>query len=197
MSEPHVLISGTCVHTTMPEPLMWGHRQVLRGKPRCTLDFFREKKTLVHARNMQVWRFLETSCTFLFILDSDAVPPDGCLLRMMAMDVPLVAAPHITQIGDEIGPMVLDATENPREYVQHRPWTGVQPSQAVGCAGMLIRRDVIEKVKPPWFMTEYDEKGLLQSSEDFYLCRKFLDAGYEVIWADFDSLQRHWLGRWV
>ena len=66
----------------------------------------------------------------------------------------------------------------------------MQKADAVGCAGMLIRRDVLEKMEPPWFFMEYDSRGLLSLGEDFWFCRKMASYGYEV-WADCELAQKH------
>jgi len=142
---------------------------------------------LEHARNEQVQRFLASKCTHLFLLDSDCVPQDRTIQKLLAYDMPIIAAPHPTRKGDEIGLMVLD--RQGESYVQHRPLTGLQgPDVVVGCAGLLIRRDVLEALGP--FRCWYDERGKLVKSEDFDFCDKAHDAGYEV-WAQCDLAQQH------
>jgi len=142
---------------------------------------------LQHARNEQARRFLVSKCTHMFILDSDCIPQDGTIQKLLAYDMPIIAAPHPTIKGDEIGLMVLDRQGD--TYVQHRPMTGLQgPDVVVGCAGLLIRRDVLEKLWP--FRCLYDEQGKLTKSEDFDFCDRAHNAGYEV-WAQCDLAQQH------
>jgi len=142
---------------------------------------------LEHARNEQVQRFLASKCTHLFLLDSDCVPQDRTIQKLLAYDMPIIAAPHPTRKGGEIGLMVLDRQGD--TYVQHRSLTGLQgPDVVVGCAGLLIRRDVLEVLGPFRFL--YDECGKLIKGEDFDFCDRAHDAGYEV-WAQCDLRQRH------
>jgi len=75
-------------------------------------------------------------------------------------------------------------------YKQHYPMEGLQRVDAVGGTGVLVRRDVLESLTPPWYMDEYDDNGLMDCGEDFYFSRKLTDAGYEI-WADFGLVQAH------
>ena len=150
-----------------------------------------DRRPLEHARNLQVLRFLETRCTHLYLLDADCLPQDGTVQRLLAHGLPIVAAPHATRIGNETGLMVLDSA-NGQGYVQHRPTEGLQRVDAVGASGLLIRRDVFERLGPPWFACEYDERGLLSRSEDFGFCERAREAGYEI-WCDCEMAQVHFV----
>lgn len=145
-------------------------------------------KPLEHARNEQVLRCLASACTHLFLLDADCVPQERTIQKLVAYDLPIVAAPHPTLVNGEVGLMVLDKAD--RGYVQHRPLTGLQRVDAVGAAGLLIQRSVLETLTRLWFRCLYDEDGLLILSEDFYFCEKAIEAGFEI-WAQCDLAQQH------
>lgn len=163
----------------------------LRFMSNVVFDVIPDPKGLQHARNSSVLRFYETGCSHFFVLDSDCRPVDGTIRRLVEYDLPIVAAPHRTIKGNEIGVVVLDRA--PDGYRQHRPWTGLQgPNVVVGCAGLMIKREVFDQIGPPWFENHYDEKGLLTKSEDFDFCDKAYAAGIEV-WADCDLTQTHLL----
>lgn len=148
-------------------------------------------KSLQHARCEQVVQFLKSRCTNLYILDSDCVPQDRTIQRLLGHDLPFVAAPHRANLNGKIVTMVMDRLIGPGNYRFHRPLVGLQGSDVlVGCAGMLIHRDVFEKLGPPWFRCTYDEQGLLIDTEDFDLCHRWHAVGGEV-WADCDLVQRH------
>ncbi len=152
---------------------------------------------LQHARNEQVRRFLETKCTHLFLLDADCLPQEGTIQQLLAYDLPIISAPHSTIVKGERGLMVVDPSPDRKSYVQHYPLERLQgPRVRVGCGGLLIRRDVFEKLSPPWFVCQYDEKGLLTLSEDFYFCERALASGYEI-WAQCDLWQKHFCGEWI
>jgi len=149
------------------------------------------KRPLMHARNQQVIHFLDSDCTHLFILDSDCVPKDDTIRRLLSYNKPIISAPHESVVNQERGLMVVDPAPSGHGYVQHLPLEGMQgPNVRVGCGGLLIHREVLEVLGPPWFRMTYDERGLLICSEDFDFCERALSSGYEI-WAQCDLWQRH------
>ena len=72
----------------------------------------------------------------------------------------------------------------------HLPNGGVQKVDAVGGSGLLIERRVLEEYGPPWFLCEYDERGLLSKSEDFWFCERAKERGHDI-WADCELVQAH------
>jgi len=173
--------------TLRAETATWLLRAFVQLAPQVEVEIVSTPKPLQHARNEQVERFLSSRCTHLFILDSDCIPQEHTVQQLLAYNLPIVAAPHPTVVGKEMGLMVLDRA--PRGYVQHRPFTGLQgPNVVVGCAGLLIRRDVLETLGP--FTCQYDAQGRLVRSEDFDFCERAHDAGYEI-WAACDLFQQH------
>jgi len=168
--------------------MQWLLGAFVRLAPNVEVDIAPCTYPLEHARNVQREAFLASRCTHMFLLDSGKIPQPFTIQRLLYYDLPIVTAPHPTQKGHEIGPMVLDRDGN-GAYVQHRPWTGMQgPDVVVGCGGMLLRRDAVEAVGP--WRCEYDERGFLIRSEDFDFCDRAHTLGYEV-WADFDLMQEH------
>jgi len=144
-------------------------------------------RPLEHARNLQRLRFLESTCTHLFILDSDCIPPEYAIQKLLLHRKPIISAPHRSVIGQEVGLMVLDRVSD--GYRQHHPMSGFQgPDVVVGSSGLLIAREVLEKLGPFRFL--YDDQGRLIKSEDFDFCDRAHEAGYEI-WADCDLQQNH------
>jgi len=169
------------------ETVQWLMRAFVQLAPNVEVDMTPCTYPLQHARNAQREAFLTSRCTHMFLLDSGKVPQEGTIQRLLAHDLSIVAAPHPTRKGDEVGLMVLDRAGS--EYVQHWPLDGMQgPDVVVGCGGMLLRRDVVEAVGP-WHC-EYDAIGFLVRSEDFCFCDDAHRFGYEV-WADCELVQVH------
>ena len=136
-------------------------------------------------RNEEVIYFLErTECTHLFHLDADCVTPPNVLKRLLAHDLPIIAAPHLALTDGHVGLMVAG------EGFESKALTGLVEAEKVGCGGLLIRRDVFEKIEPPWFLYEKDERGCRKGGEDFYFCKKARAAGYKI-YADCDLWQDH------
>ena len=183
-----VCISIATKGTLRAETVGWLLRTFVRLAPEVDVHIVNDPRPLEHARNTQVGRFLVSTCTHLFLLDSDCIPQIGTIQRLLAHRLPIVAAPHPTRKGREVGLMVLDRIGD--VYVQHRPWTGMQSVDAVGTAGMLIERSVFESFGPPWFHCLYSEAGLLTKSEDFWFCDRVRELDYTIL-ADCSLAQSH------
>jgi hypothetical protein len=50
----------------------------------------------------------------------------------------------------------------------------------LGTGMLLIHRDVLKTIEPPWFQFKYDKDGLIELSEDYYFCEKAKKAGFEL-----------------
>lgn len=186
-----ILISITTRKSIHADVARWMLLQQTKGY---VIDIVQTPMPLGHARNQQVLRFLDSSYKYMFILDSDCVPQDNTLEALSVLDLPFVTAPHPTQQNGEIGVMVLDKNPDGTGYIQHKPWDkGLQKCDAVGCAGMLIRRGVFEKLDQPYFKFVYDKQGLLMNGEDFDFCERIKKAGVEV-YACCDMVQTHHVG---
>jgi hypothetical protein len=149
-----------------------------------------------HMRNLQVKRFLESDCTHLFTIDSDCVPQNETIQKLLERNLPIVVAPTPAYIDNKLGLLVGDRNTNADYkkgeplYRQHQPLTGLQECDAVGGSGLLIKREVFEAIKPPYFKFEYDDDGYSVLSEDLYFCNKVRAAGYKI-YADCDLVQSH------
>jgi len=167
--------------------VLWLSHAIAQLSNSLVVDCLPSPYPLQQVRSMQRERFLKSDCTHMFLLDSGKVPQDHTIQKLLEHDKDIVAAPHPTRIGYEVGPMVLDRVGS--EYMQHYPWKGMQgPNVVVGCGGMLIKREVLEKVGP--FFCRYDDAGYVIKTEDFDYCDRAHKLGFEV-WADFNLIQEH------
>lgn len=182
-----VLISLTTRKSIHARVVHW----LLQQSNNNPIDIVDTTMPLEHARNLQVERFLQSQCDYLFIVDSDCVPKPDTIEVLLQLDLPFVSAPHPSVIGKEVGVMIVDRVEN--GYVQHIPFDkGLQKCDAVGCAGMFIHREVFDKLEKPYFKFVYNNDGQLIQGEDFYFCEKLQRAGIDV-YAYCDMTQTHYV----
>ena len=184
-----VCISTPTKGTLRAETVQWLLSEFVALAPHVRVDIVLEARPLEHARNVQVARFLASDATHLFLLDSDCIPQPGTVARLLGWGLPFVAAPHPSVIDGETGLMVLERAGR-GHYRQQQGLRGLVKADAVGCAGMLLRRDVLMALGPRWFRCRYGPDGLLDCGEDFDFCERLIAAGYDV-WADCDLAQRH------
>jgi len=126
------------------------------------------------ARNILIEKMLEHSMrpTHLFFLDADVVPPRDALSRLLADRVPIVSGVYRRRLPPH----------EPMAFVKHKPISfkgpRLQTVDMVGGGCLLIHRSVFEKIKGPWFTSEWTPKGHL--SEDFSFCEKARKAGFKI-----------------
>ncbi len=131
------------------------------------------------ARNALCERTLESDAEYLFFMDDDHAFAPDLLLRLLRWERKLVtplclmrAAPFapvsFTGNLEEGDPPIRQRIE----LDKHEP-EGLVQLTAGGTAGMLIHRDVIEALEPPWF-----EYGFI--SEDLLFCDKAIAAGFTL-----------------
>lgn len=143
-------------------------------KPEGTLVLWRQGPLVGENCNRLVH---EMQGDWLWLLGDDHVFDSSTLKRLLALDLDIVAPlclrrtpPYTTVILDD-----LDATHTPRPLSKCK---GLMRVEAVGSAGMLIKRRVFDKVAAPWFVPEY--VGEKPVGEDVYFCKKARAAGFDI-----------------
>ncbi|KKM95867.1 hypothetical protein LCGC14_1183880 [marine sediment metagenome] len=120
--------------------------------------------------------------THLYFMDSDVVPPEGTLSKLLDHDVPIVAG---------IYPMCTDMpcwsfkTTAGWENKDLSLPKGLTETTAIGGSTLLVKREVFEKMERPWFKIVYkaiDEEGrAYDEGEDEYFSRLAREAGYKIM----------------
>jgi hypothetical protein len=162
------------------------------------------------ARNLLVRQFLSTDAAYLWFLDQDAVFLPGTLDRLLSRKLPIVSALEMMRLPGVCYPMALkgphptvegqyrvqapevygwiakylDATTNEPQILPDAPQDSLLEVGFTGCHCLLIRRDVLEEMEPPWFQG-YDPGG-----EDQYFCEKAFAAGVPT-YVDLSVLVGH------
>lgn len=121
----------------------------------------------------------------LFLDDDTMMPPDG-LMRLLSHDLPIVGG-LVCLRGGRFLPSVyrrVPGTEAQHVFVT-RFKRGLQEVDAIGGACLLVKREVFEKMSPPWFDYQCGATPGETISEDFYFCLKARALGYPIV-LDFE-----------
>ncbi len=171
------------------------------------------------ARNLLVERCLEDGWDWLWMLDADMCFEPETLIALNARAKPLIAALCFTRVMPPApacyrGKVTTDDEGYPRYKVQakeiieflernmvrldiHHPAV-ILPDQvdalkrydSTGGACVLIHRDVLEAIEPPWFKYTHPDRMV---GEDFYFFQKARAAGYDL-WIDRTVIVGHAFG---
>lgn len=136
-----------------------------------------ESSMLVSNRHNAVKTTLKHGATHMLFIDSDMRFPPWALRRLLSHDVPVVAA-NCTKRAFPVSGTALDFDG---KDVDSRGKKGLEAVRQVGGAFMLIRRDVLEKLKPPLFLMEWVPEMEGYCGEDIYFCQLIQAAGFDVL----------------
>lgn len=133
----------------------------------------------VGARNQLSGITLNEDFEWLWFMDDDHVFSPNALQKLLAHDVPLVVPVCLKRFPPYTPVTYVERIEGvgPARYLPlylpDSPEEGLIEIVAGGSAGMLIKREVLEAVPPPWF-------ELTPLSEDLVFCEKAVEAGFSI-----------------
>ena len=177
-----------------------------------TVGEYRRPKPLDQSRNEIVGMFLDDKkMEWLLLVDSDAVLHTLTLNRLLSWRVPIVSAlcfirttPVIPSVyGERVGDG--EAKVKIQETVEwlsghpemltrgatilHKPEKeALIESSFVGMHTTLIRREVLEGMKEPYFLTDPESKK--GAGEDVYFCDKAMELGFKS-YVDLSVISGH------
>ena len=149
------------------------------------------------ARNTIVEEFLKTDATHLFFIDADTVPPPDALDKLLSADKDIISG--LTPIIEH-DPM--RANDSSGFYKKWNcvgeddkivtPNTGIVPIKGAGGSCILIKREVFEKMKYPWykFLDKDDDGKPCDISEDIYFVIMAISNGFKP-YCDTSILCKH------
>lgn len=123
--------------------------------------------------------------THLYFMDYDVVPPNGTLQKLLNYDLPIVAGIY-PQRGYDEDRWSFKIDDNIKFKLKSEPLPDeLIEASVVGGSTLLVKREVLEKLKPPYFKIVYreiDENGqCYDEGEDEYFSRIAREAGYKLM----------------
>jgi len=134
-------------------------------------------------RNALVDLFLKNPrFTHLFFLDSDVVPPDDAIEKLLALDCDIAGGlcPVWYHGGRWWNVCKYDRQNKYYIMIPHNKEL-IEPFEvdAMGGTTLLIKRKVLETLEWPWFRTNYYRSGYVLS-EDIYFTQKAKQAKFTI-----------------
>jgi GT2 family glycosyltransferase len=120
------------------------------------------------------------------------IPADN-FLDLVKHDKPIVGGVAYTYVNGNFQPTMYQHKEGLIYSPQRdaKLMNGLFETDSTGGACLAIRRDVLEKMKKPYFKFEYDEETRNRDfGEDFYFCREAKRLGYPIF-VDTDVIFDH------
>jgi len=139
-------------------------------------------------RNALVEMALKTDdCTHVFFLDSDVIMPPFGLMRLVRRDLDIVSGVYTMRAPPYV-PLTIKRPRNVKTgekmynyyfEITEELLGKIVPADATGAGCLLIKREVLEKMGPPWFQVTPKQHGLSAVGEDLFFFDKAIDMGYK------------------
>jgi|TARA_Y100000310_G_scaffold71534_1_gene67381 2-polyprenyl-3-methyl-5-hydroxy-6-metoxy-1,4-benzoquinol methylase len=166
------------------------------GRRYLEYDFFlaiKGKSEQFRARNAIIEASLSRDCDYTLMLDDDHIididknigpAPNYNFLKKLINhletrpEIGIVGALYF-QRGGNCDPVIMEETKKGQYFFKtHAEVTGGMQKVAVTGGGcMLLRKEIFDKIEPPYFAPEFEY------GTDIQICKKATEAGYEV-WCD-------------
>ena len=142
------------------------------------------------ARNLLVLKALDdVTVTHILMIDDDMTFESDFLLKLIAHDVDIVGGMAFKRTPDYY-PCVYKKIPGTEDHVPILPAV-FQEVDAIGTGGILIKREVFQKLRHPFFETFFDAiDPAKHTSVDFDFCIKAKAAGLKIF-VDPDAAMGH------
>jgi hypothetical protein len=169
---------GQSVAMMFSEFMLW-KPEGLRSKQLQLVNI--ESSMLVHNRHLCVVKALQQGATHILFLDADIQFPKNLPQRLIERDKDVVAGDYTIRGFPAVGV----ARNSDGEHINPLKKNGMQKVRFAGLGVMMIKADVLKKLRPPLFMMEWipDHKGYC--GEDVYFCQLLQEAGVDI-WIDHE-----------
>jgi len=159
------------------------------------------------AQNSIVAEFLSTDYSHLFLLESDVIPPPNRICRNDALDLVSLEVDavdglcFICERGAPFNGKAVAASKfrkdgsclslGPDEYLPPR----LIEVDVCGAGCLMIKRKVLETLKPPYFKFECDDDGGVKITQDYFFAMKAKKSGFGIhIHSGFQCLHQTVIG---
>ena len=164
--------------------------ELIKNTPHELQVIFQEGIFVHQNQNNIVDYAVENKFDYVFFVECDMVFEPETLNKLLADDKDIICAnynyrsePRCSMVYglNEKNELIMLGNKLPKETFK----CGAIPTGLT-----LIKTSVFEKLKKPYFFYEYNEEGVMESSQDVYFCQKAREAGFEI-WCNPQIITNH------
>ncbi len=141
-------------------------------------------------RNWITAQAVKKGCSHLLLLDDDMVYEEGLIDKLVAHDKDIVGATYsVRRIVEEgVNPNVIKYFNE--EDAEKLKGKDLFKCKALGGGLLLIKLDILDKIKKPLFWYKVLDTGAVSMSNDWWFCENAREAGFDV-WCDPTMYLKH------
>ena len=132
-----------------------------------------EGYTIAENRNYIATYACNSKSDYLLMIDDDMVFEPDLLDRLIANKKDIVGVVHHPREGKPV--VAIEEGKLTDEFPDK-----LFECHAVGTGIILIKTEILHKIKRPWFAFETYENGCNKLGEDWYFCKQAKDVGYKI-----------------
>jgi hypothetical protein len=142
------------------------------------IKLFNHRGSLLPTQRTEMVReALASGCTHVLFLDDDMAFPMESIIRLLAHDVPVVAANCVTKC---LPPSPTARYEDGGICYTTQASEGLERVAVVGTGVMLVKAEVFETLQEPWFTIGWNELSRKYTGEDWFFCQRLQGLGIPV-----------------
>lgn len=130
-------------------------------------------------RNVATLDAIKFGVDFVFYMDADMVYPSDTVVKLLAHNVDVVGGMYNTRklptLPVHFRKLTLDKDFGAASNRDYKFNTGLQETEAAGFGGVLVKRQVLEKMSMPYFQVIRKEDGSGFWGEDIYFYKVLKD----------------------
>lgn len=135
---------------------------------------------LPKSRHQLVLAAMGSKCSHMLFLDSDMTFPSFTLHQLLAANVDVIATNCAVKRLPSAGTARHKTSEYSGKVINSSELSGVEQVWRVGTGVMLIKMDVFQRIKLPWFETRWNPAIDDFVGEDWAFCERLDDAGIPI-----------------
>jgi len=132
------------------------------------------------ARNKIVNSAIHNGCSHILFLDSDMTFPKDIISRLLKHDVDIVGGLYVNRHSPTTVCAFKKVKGNVYKNISSKDFTGLVEIDGIGTGALLIKTEIFDKLKKPYFRYGYDKELDKMITEDMVFCKLAKEKGYKI-----------------